>query len=265
MLQVENVSFRHSKEGQDIIHDISFSAGEGEITTVLGPNGSGKTTLFRCLVGLWRPQHGRVRFGERELMLLSAHDRARLIAVVPQDHEPPFPYTVSDIVIMGRASHVAMFSGPTDRDVAAAHHAIASVGIEHLSGRPYTKISGGERQLVLIARALAQQAPVLILDEPTSHLDFRNQVLVLETVRSIVLERGLTALMTLHDPNMALLFSDQALVLGAGRIMAKGKPKEVITAETLRMVYGIEVSVVNYNGTAFISPKVSPRSTGRTT
>jgi iron complex transport system ATP-binding protein len=265
MLQVDNFSFRHSKEAQDIIHDISFSAGEGEITTVLGPNGSGKTTLFRCLVGLWRPQHGRMRFGDRELMHLSAHDRARLIAVVPQDHEAPFPYTVFDIVIMGRASHVALFSGPTDRDVAAAHYAIASVGIEHLSDRPYTKISGGERQLVLIARALAQQAPVLILDEPTSHLDFRNQVLVLETVRSIVLERGLTALMTLHDPNLALLFSDQALVLGAGQIMAKGKPKQVITADTLRAVYGIEVSVVNYNGTAFICPKVSHHSAGSTT
>jgi iron complex transport system ATP-binding protein len=257
MLHVENLSFRHHGSKQEIVHDISFASGAGAITTILGPNGSGKTTLFRCLIGLWKPQHGRVCFGDCELTHLSAHERARLIAVVPQDHEPPFPYTVFDIVIMGRASHVALFSAPSERDVSAAQHAIARVGIEHLSDRPYTKISGGERQLVLIARALAQQAPVLILDEPTSHLDFRNQVLVLETVRSVVLERGLTALMTLHDPNLALLFSDQALVLCAGRIVAKGKPKQVITPDTLREVYGIEVSVVNHNGTGFICPKVS--------
>ncbi|KAF0180206.1 MAG: ABC-type cobalamin/Fe3+-siderophore transport system ATPase component [Nitrospirae bacterium] len=257
MLSIENLTFRHARAAADVIHRVTFEADAGAITTILGPNGSGKTTIFRCIAGLWTVQQGSVRFGGRELTALSAHNRARLIAVVPQDHEPPFPYSVFDIVLMGRASHVAMFSAPSESDLTAARDAIESVGIAHLAERPYTKISGGERQLVLIARALAQHSPVLILDEPTSHLDFRNQLLVLEKVRSIVIEKKLTALMTLHDPNLAMLFSHKVILVSEGRILDSGSPEAVITARNLHAMYGIDVSVVINNGVGFICPNIT--------
>jgi len=257
MLSLERISFRHHRQTDDIISGITFDAAPGEITTILGPNGSGKTTLFRCIAGLWMPQTGSVAFNGVDLARLPAHLRARHLAVVPQDHEPPFPYSVFDIVLMGRASHVAMFSAPAEHDLAATHAAIARVGIEHLAERPYTKISGGERQLVLIARALAQETPVLILDEPTSHLDFRNQILVLEKVRSIVADKNLVALMTLHDPNLALLFSHQVILIREGCILDRGTPRNVITAEHLHEMYGIPVEVVHNNGIGFICPQLS--------
>lgn len=257
MLRIDNLSFKHTGSASEVISGFTFSGEAGEITTILGPNGSGKTTLFRCIAGLWKPQRGNVSFRKSDMTRLSAHERARLLAVVPQDHEPPFPYSVFDIVLMGRAGHVAMFSAPSEHDISAAHAAIVSVGIGHLSERPYTKISGGERQLVLIARALAQETPILILDEPTSHLDFRNQIIVLEKVRSIVTEKGLTALMTLHDPNLALLFSHQVVLINEGHLIASGKPQQVVTAEHLQAMYGIPVTVVRNNGTGFICPQVT--------
>lgn len=257
MLRLEGISFRHHRDAADIISGITFDAAPGEITTILGPNGSGKTTLFRCIAGLWAPNAGSVAFQGENIVGQPAHQRARYLAVVPQDHEPPFPYSVFDIVLMGRASHVAMFSAPSEHDLAAAYAAINRVGIEHLAERPYTKISGGERQLVLIARALAQETPVLILDEPTSHLDFRNQILVLEKVRSIVAEQNLIALMTLHDPNLALLFSHHVILIREGVLLDRGIPRDVITAEHLHEMYGIPVEVVHNNGIGFICPQLS--------
>ncbi|NLI30293.1 MAG: ABC transporter ATP-binding protein [Nitrospiraceae bacterium] len=257
MLRIDGISFRHHHAAQNIISGITFDAAAGEITTILGPNGSGKTTLFRCIVGLWKPYAGSVSFQGENICGQAAHRRARYLAVVPQDHEPPFPYSVFDIVLMGRASHVAMFSAPSEHDLDAARAAISRVGIEHLADRSYTKISGGERQLVLIARALAQETPVLILDEPISHLDFRNQILVLEKVRSIVAERNLVALMTLHDPNLALLFSHQVILIREGRVLDRGLPREVITASHLHAMYGIPVEVVHNNGIGFICPQLS--------
>jgi iron complex transport system ATP-binding protein len=255
MLRIENLTFRHAHHTEDILHGITFNAEPGKITTILGPNGSGKTTLFRCIAGLWNPKEGAVLFDDRPLSGLSSVNRARLLAIVPQEHEPPFPYSVFDIVLMGRAAHVGLFSAPSKRDYAAADEAIGMVGISHLADRPYTRISGGERQLVLIARALAQDSPILILDEPTSHLDFRNQIVVLEKVRSIVSAKGLIALMTLHDPNLALLFSDQAILISEGIVIAKGNPRDVISAEHLFAMYGIPVEVLSHNGIGFICPK----------
>ena len=228
------------------------------MNAILGPNGSGKTTLFKCLAGLWRPNAGTVLHGECDILSLPERKRSRLIAVVPQDHEPPFPYSVAEVVLMGRAAHVGAFSAPGRRDIQIADEAIETLHLNLLSDKPYTKISGGERQLALVARALAQQAPILLLDEPTSHLDFRNQLHVLGRVRSIARERGITVLMTLHDPNLALLFADHAIVLDRGRVLACGAPEEVITEATLATVYGVDVVMLQHNGTRVVSPKVRP-------
>jgi iron complex transport system ATP-binding protein len=258
MLNIKNLCFSHNHGGPDILKGISIAIDEGRMTTLLGPNGSGKTTLFKCIAGLWKPRQGSILLGDRDVMKLSYGQRAGIIAVVPQDHEPPFPYTVADVVLMGRASHVSLFSTPEKEDVAKAEEAMETTDIIHLRKRHYTKISGGERQLVLIARALAQETPVLILDEPTSHLDFRNQIVILSKVREIVRQKGLTVLMTLHDPNMAMQFSDTVAMISGGEIMAGGAPYDVLTRENLLAMYGIDCTVIRNNGTAMICPKVAP-------
>jgi len=257
MLIMKDLYFRHAHGTTDILKGISYRLDEGLMTTLLGPNGSGKTTLFKCISGLWQPQRGTIFFGDRNLTKISYAERSGIIAVVPQEHEPPFPYAVEEVVLMGRVSHISLFAVPSKSDFAAADEAIDKVGIGHLRKRPYTKISGGERQLVLIARALAQDAPVLILDEPTSHLNFRNQIMILSKVREIVRRKGLTVLMTLHDPNLAMQFSDQVVMIENGKIVAQGAPSKVLTQENLRQMYGFDVSVINCDGTNIIYPRVS--------
>jgi iron complex transport system ATP-binding protein len=257
MIQLRDIHFRHEGNGREILRGVSFGTESGRMTTILGPNGSGKTTLFKCITGAWRQQRGTIVCDGRDISTLAPERRARTLAVVPQEHEPPFPYSVFDAVLMGRASRVALFSTPGKPDRDKTEEAIETVGIGHLADRPYTKISGGERQLVLIARALAQEAPLMLLDEPTSHLDFRNQVLTLRKVRDIVRKRGLTVLMTLHDPNLAMQFSDSVVLLNNGTIVAVGAPDDVISAESLGALYGIEVTIIRSNGAAVVCPRAT--------
>ncbi|HCX89041.1 MAG TPA: ABC transporter ATP-binding protein [Deltaproteobacteria bacterium] len=256
MLEIKSVYFRHQRNESDILKEVDFSVRAGGMNTILGPNGSGKTTLFRCITGLWKLQRGKIVFEDKDISRISHAERAKIFAVVPQEHEPPFPYSVLDVVLMGRVSHVGLFASPTSDDYEVAEKAIQTVGISHLRDRAYTKISGGERQLVLIARALSQEAPILLLDEPTSHLDFRNQVVVLKKVREITRERGLTVLMTLHDPNLAMLFSDKVVVLNGGSVICTGSPNAVITEDTMKRVYGIDVSLIPWNGTRVVYPRI---------
>ncbi|MCG2710621.1 MAG: ABC transporter ATP-binding protein [Thermodesulfovibrionales bacterium] len=256
MLEVKGLQFRHHHGEDDILKGIAFGANMGQITTILGPNGSGKTTVFKCIAGLWKPQRGEILFGNKNISNLPCEKRAKMLAIVPQEHEPSFAYSVLDAVLMGRVSHVGVFSSPSKYDYLKAEEAIETVGIAHLKEKAYTKISGGERQLVLIARALAQEAPILLLDEPTSHLDFRNQLLVLGKVRGIAREKELTVLMTLHDPNLAMLFSDKAVMINEGHIVSNGVPQSVITEDNLRKVYGINVSIINWNGARVIYPRI---------
>jgi iron complex transport system ATP-binding protein len=259
MLNVQDIYFQHSYGDRqaDILKGVSFRIPEGRMATILGPNGSGKTTLFKCISGLWHPREGSIRHGDRDITKLSSASRAGLIAVVPQEHEPPFPYMVADIVLMGRVSHVSLFSAPSKRDIDTADAAMKQIGIDHLRHRPYTKISGGERQLVLIARALAQETPILLLDEPTSHLDFRNQILILSKVRDIVRKKGLTVLMTLHDPNLAMQFSDHVVMIVQGSVLAQGLPTQVLTPDNLKRMYGLDVSVICHNGINIICPEAA--------
>jgi iron complex transport system ATP-binding protein len=256
MLEIKEMYFRHKNQKRDVLKNINFFAEKGKITTVLGPNGSGKSTLFKCICGLWKYYRGEVKVDEKSVERLSYSERAKLFSIVPQEHEPPFPYKVFDVVLMGRASYVSLFSAPGKKDYRRAEEALELVGINHLKDIPYTQISGGERQLVLIARALAQDSPVMLLDEPTSHLDFRNQIKVLKKVKEIAKEKGLAVVLTLHDPNLALFFSDKVVMLKQGEVMCNGTPGEVINERNLKKVYGIEVVVINYNGINMVCPKI---------
>ncbi len=253
MLRIEDLHFRH-KGGEEVLKGISFCAEGGNITTILGPNGSGKTTLFRCIAGIWKPYKGDILFDEKSITTLSFNKRAKIFSVVPQEHEPAFPYSVLDVVLMGRASYVGIFSAPGKKDYEIAISAIKTVGIEHIMDKPYTKISGGERQLALIARALAQNSPIMLLDEPTSHLDFRNQVNVLKKIKKIAREKALTVVMTLHDPNLASLFSEKIVVINSGVKIAEGKPEAVINEELIKRVFGVEVKKANFDGISLIYP-----------
>ncbi len=212
----------------------------GEVLALLGPNGGGKTTLLKTLLGLLKAKAGEVRLGERALSFYSIRDRARILAYVPQVHVGTFAFTVEAVVLMGRTAHGNLFSRPSahDRDVAAA--ALDRFGIARLAERPYTEISGGERQLVLLARALAQEPQFIVLDEPTASLDFGNQGKVMNEIRALA-ESGHGVLFTTHDPNHALRAADRAFLLREGTRIAEGPVKNVLEQKQLEALYGAPV------------------------
>jgi iron complex transport system ATP-binding protein len=257
MIRVEKLTFRHPHTRDPVVKEVSFEVPEGNLAVLLGPNGSGKTTLFKSIAGLWPPDSGQVMFDGRDIVQMSYKERAAMLAVVPQDHTPPFPYSVFEAVLMGRAPHVGLYAAPAETDEEAAYKALMAVGIEHLAERCYTRISGGERQMVLIARALAQEAPLLLLDEPTSHLDFRNQHLVLETVRQVATDKGLTVLMTLHDPNLAAYFAHQVIMLKGGSIVADGVPSLVLNEGNLAQLYNIGIGIFDSPDRRLIYPRTT--------
>ncbi|HKG77315.1 MAG TPA: ABC transporter ATP-binding protein, partial [Beijerinckiaceae bacterium] len=209
---------------------------EGEVLALLGPNGGGKTTLLKTLLGLIPPLDGEVWLAGQPLDRLSVQERARLVAYVPQVHAGAFAFTVEDIVLMGRSAHADLFSGPSGRDRRVAAKAIARLGIVHLAHRPYTMISGGERQLALIARALAQEPRIVVLDEPTASLDFGNQGKVMREIRALAAS-GHGVLFTTHDPNHALRAADRAYLLRNGERIAEGAVGSVLTRAQLEELY----------------------------
>ena len=256
MLEVKGLYFKHRSQKTWILENISFSANPKELTVILGANGSGKTTIFKCITGLWKPQRGEVFVNHSPVSRLSFSERAKYFSVVPQEHHPPFEYTVKDVVLMGRACYLGLFTSPTKEDFKKVEEALKFLNIYHLKDTPYTKISGGERQLVLIARALCQSAPVLILDEPTSHLDFKNQVCVLTKIKDIAFKKRLVVITSLHDPNLALLFANKVVLVKAGKVVKEGTPQEVITPKSMEEVYGIKVEIISQGNKRLIYPCV---------
>jgi len=221
---------------------ISLAVVPGEVLCLLGPNGSGKTTLFRTLLGLLPPRGGRVLLDGSDLSRLSRRAVAQAVAYVPQASAPPFPFSVRESVRMGRASRVSSFAQPSRRDDAAVEAALDRLALHHLAERPVTEISGGERQLALVARALAQEPRFLVLDEPTASLDFGNQGRVLGHVRELA-DAGLGVLLSTHDPDHALAYSDRVALLSGGALTALAPPEEAITPAAMRRLYGIDVVV----------------------
>jgi iron complex transport system ATP-binding protein len=224
-------------------HGLNVALAQGEVLALLGPNGGGKTTLLKTLLGILAPKAGEVAIGARSLASISVRERARLIAYVPQVHTPTFAFTVESVVLMGRTAHGNLFSAPSAHDRAVAARTLDQLGIAHLAGRPYTMISGGERQLVLLARALAQEPRFVVLDEPTASLDFGNQGKVMREIRALA-TAGHGVLFTTHDPNHALRAADRAYLLRAGERIAEGAVGSVLTRAQLEALYGAAVETV---------------------
>lgn len=233
--------FKYGKK--EVFQDLSLDVFSGDVHCILGSNGCGKTTLLRCLNGSLKLQKGRVLLNNQDISEFSIDLLARNIGMVYQEHNISFPYSVLDIVKMGRAPYLGLFDRPSDKDIKIAKDKLDLVGLYHLKDQPYTQISGGERQLVLIARTLTQEPEVVLLDEPTSHLDFKNQVLVLRII-SLLAKQGLAVLMSTHHPNHALLFSNKVSLMAKDRRLITGKPEQIINEENLENTYGIKVEII---------------------
>jgi iron complex transport system ATP-binding protein len=216
---------------------------EGEVLALLGPNGGGKTTLLKTLLGLLPPRGGEVRVMDRALAELPVAERARVVGYVPQVHTGTFAFTVETVVLMGRTAHGSLFAAPTARDREISYAALDRFGIGALADRAYTEISGGERQLVLLARALAQEPRFIVLDEPTASLDFGNQGKVMREIRALA-EAGLGVMFTTHDPNHAMRAATRAYLLRDGACLAEGPVAEVLTASLLEELYRAPVQVL---------------------
>jgi len=226
-----------------VVRDISLTVASGEVVCLLGPNGVGKTTLFKAILGLLPIQSGEIRL-EGENVRHWPRDRfARAVAYVPQAHIPPFPFSVLDVVLMGRTAHLGGLAAPSPTDHAIVDEALELLGIAGLKHRIYTEISGGERQMVLIARALAQQAGILVMDEPTASLDFGNQIKVLNQIQRLV-QSGIGVLLTTHFPDHALLCATKVALMQRNHVFQVGDTAAIMTEANLRAAYGVPVKII---------------------
>jgi len=263
VLEISGLHFGY--DGRKVLRGVDASLEPGTLCGLFGPNGSGKTTLFRCCLKLLATPPGSVRIGGRDVSGLSAGEMARLAAYVPQDHDSPFPYLVKEIVLMGRTPHMGnLFFDITEAHRAAVIDALEAVGIRDLADARYDQLSGGQRQLVLMSRAIAQQTPLIILDEPTSALDFDNQVRVWRILRRLAMG-GTTVVACSHDPNHVAWFCDRVLVLDEGRIVMDGPPETAITESTIGSLYREVCQVRRIDGLPVVLPGFAGRyrQTGR--
>lgn len=242
LLQVQDVYGGYG--GEDIVKGVSCSADAGEILCLVGPNGCGKTTLFRLLLGIIPAKRGSICIDGKDVSRLSPKVLANLIAYIPQYHMPIFSYTVLDVVLMGRASHFSAFDTPKAVDRESAFAALEKLNVAHLANHKYTSLSGGQRQLILIARAICQSAKIFVMDEPAANLDYANHQLLMGVVTGLA-QKGYCVVMSTHSPEHPASIGHKVLLMREGCVAAFGRPQEVITPDTLERVYDIEMDVVS--------------------
>jgi len=240
-LVIKDVSFSYL-DGFSLQH-ISLTVERGGMVALIGPNGSGKTTLIKLAAGVLTPRHGEVLLDGASLKSLSRREIARRIAVVPQYFLMPFAFTVGAVVMLGRTPFIRALAGETERDNSMARRAMELAGVEQFSNRTFNELSGGERQKVILAMALAQEPKLLFLDEPTAHLDINHQVAILELIKGLNREQGVTVVGAMHDLNLAALYFDRLVLLKEGAIFTEGSPSAVLTEKTIRDVYGASVRI----------------------
>lgn len=235
-------AYGHCRRRHEVLKGVSCSIDGGEVVSLLGANGAGKSTLFKCILGLLDGYSGSILIQGHEASQMTAKELSDCIAYIPQLHYPAFNYSVLDMVLMGTGHQFSIMSAPGAAEMARSREALSKIGISHLADRDFSSLSGGEQQLVLMARALVQQAPIWILDEPVASLDFGNQIMVQEQLRTLSRE-GYAILMSTHNPEQAYMFSDKIVALDEGRVLSCGKPSEVINEELIRSLYGIDVKI----------------------
>jgi iron complex transport system ATP-binding protein len=245
-LTVNSAEYFYNTKNGGGFTNINFTIESGEFLCLLGPNGCGKTTLLKSLNRLIPVNKGQIEINGRNIANMPRVEIARQIGYVPQLHQPAFPFTVLEVVLMGRAPHLGPFSSPHHKDIIIAEEAMDIIGISSLRDKPYTQLSGGERQLVVFARVLAQKPSLILLDEPTSHLDFANQVRLLNTVEQLS-KTGIPIIMTSHFPDHAFMVSNKVALMKKGEILDVGIPENVITENNLERVYDMKVKVVTIN------------------
>jgi iron complex transport system ATP-binding protein len=250
-INIRNLTFGY--HGHPIFDNVSVDIPEGKLTVIIGKNGSGKSTLLRLIAGMLKPQKGSVDVLGKDMKSLPISERARLVGFLAQSHNPVFPFTVEDVVLTGRASYVISTPGKLDREEAL--RAISQMGIEELRTRSYNELSAGEQQLTMIARVLAQKSRVLLLDEPTSHLDLPNQVKLLGTVKGLV-SSGLTVVIVIHDPNMGFMYGDNFIFVKRGRIVKSADENQPYDSAMLSDVFGMKIQVASDSGKSWIMPEI---------
>ncbi len=253
ILQVENLSFRYPHAKKNTLENISFSIKKNSLCGLLGPNGSGKSTLFRCCMNFLKAQQGSIKLNGKDISGLTVKSLARSISYVPQEHKQPFPFLVEDMVLMGRTSRMASSFNVDKVDIYKANQAMERVGIRHLHHIPFNQLSGGQRQLVLIARALAQESSLMLLDEPSSALDFSNQVLLWKLLKELA-EDGIAILVCSHDPNYILWFCSDLIAMKEGKVLRQTHPNSLVDANLFSELYEIEFDTLKHNNNFMIFP-----------
>ena len=246
VLEATDVAFSY-KPGKPVLRGVSFSAKAGRLLCVLGPNGSGKTTLLRCLLGQLKPTGGQLKLDGRDIGKFSARGLAKLLAYVPQFPQSAFAFTVQELVLMGRFAHTGVMGLTTEQDLAVARLAMQMTYCLEFADRTLEELSGGEAQCVMIARALAQQPSLMLLDEPTSHLDIRNQLLIYNMMTRLAHDWNMAVICVAHDINVAAQHADDLLLMRQGEVLAQGPPGEVMRKDILEKLYNVEIDLIPGN------------------
>lgn len=257
-LKVKNIEFSYASD--PVLKDVCLNVSASEVLSIVGPNGAGKSTLLRCIDKILFPQKGTILLDETDLKMMKRIEIAKKMGYIPQRVSQIFPATVFDVVLMGRRPHLGWKS--SEQDMEKVLEVLEMLNIEDLALRDINELSGGQQQNVFFARALAQEPEVLLLDEPTSNLDIKHQLEVMETIKNVVKEKGISAIISIHDLNLAARYSDKVIMMKKGKIFAAGAPMSVLTRENIKSVYGVEAMVINESDIPCIIP-VAPISNGK--
>ena len=240
MIEVRNLSKQYNDK--KVVHDVSLKIQKGKITSFIGPNGAGKSTMFKCILQLLKDYNGEILLDNKNLKNYKIQELSRKVAYIPQYHNPVFSYSVTEMVLMGTTSQISPMSKPSKEQIKIVEESLDKIGISYLKDRNFINLSGGERQLVLIARALAQRAKILVMDEPTSDLDYGNQIRVLNTVKQLTKE-GYIIIQSTHNPDQAFLYADKVLALYNHKVLDFGTPKYIINSGLIKKLYNVDVEL----------------------